>query len=103
MKIILNYLKDLYSGPVQAVMVFSFTLVAALTIGIGNWAITNTITSYLAEAMDERVEQDFLTAELFYQFRLEDIARTANQLALSNTVINSFSEAGGGILWRSGT
>ena len=55
MKIILNYLKDLYSGPVQAVMVFSFTLVAALTIGIGNWAITNTITSYLAEAMDERI------------------------------------------------
>jgi len=96
MKIILNYLKDLYSGPVQAVMVFSFTLVAALTIGIGNWAITNTITSYLAEAMDERIEQDFLTAELFYQFRLEDIARTANQLALSNTVINSFAEAGGG-------
>ncbi len=96
MKIILNYLKDLYSGPVQAVMVFSFTLVAALTIGIGNWAITNTITSYLAEAMDERIEQDFLTAELFYQFRLEDIARTANQLALSNTVINSFTEAGGG-------
>jgi two-component system NtrC family sensor kinase len=96
MKIILNYLKDLYSGPVQAVMVFSFTLVAALTIGIGNWAITNTITSYLAEAMDERIEQDFLTAELFYQFRLEDIARTANQLALSNTVGNSFAEARAG-------
>jgi two-component system NtrC family sensor kinase len=96
MKIILNYLKDLYSGPVQAVMVFSFTLVAALTIGIGNWAITNTITSYLAEAMDERIEQDFLTAELFYQFRLEDLSRTANQLALSNTVINSFAEVRGG-------
>jgi two-component system NtrC family sensor kinase len=93
MKIILNYLKDLYSGPVQAVMVFSFTLVAALTIGIGTWVISNTVTSYLAEAMDERIEQDFLTAELFYQFRLEDIARTANQLALSNTVNNSFAEA----------
>ena len=93
MKIILNYLKNLYSGPVQAVMVFSFTLVAALTIGIGTWVISNTITFYLAEAMDERIEQDFLTAELFYQFRLEDIARTANQLALSNTVKNSFAEA----------
>ncbi|MCD6425001.1 MAG: cache domain-containing protein [Anaerolineales bacterium] len=93
MKIILNYLKDIYSGPVQAVLVFSFTLVAALTIGIGNWVITNTITSYLAEAMDERIEQDFLTAELFYQFRLEDLARTANQLAISKTVRNSFAEA----------
>ncbi len=96
MKSILRYLKNLYSGPIQAVMVFSFTLVAALTIGIGNWVITNTITSYLAEAMDERIEQDFLTAELFYQFRLEDLALTANQLALSKTVGNSFAEARGG-------
>ena len=93
MKIIINYLKNLYSGPVQAVMVFSFTLVAALTIGIGTWVISNTITSYLAESMDERIEQDFLTAELFYQFRLENIARAANQLAVSNTVKNSFAEA----------
>lgn len=93
MKIILNYLKDIYGGPVQAVLVFSFTLVAALTIGIGNWVIANTITSYLAEAMDERIEQDFLTAELFYQFWLEDLARAANQLSISRTVRNSFAEA----------
>ncbi len=93
MKRALNYIRNLYSGPVQAVMVFSFTLVVAVTIGISTWVISNMITSYLAEAMNERIDQDFLTAELFYQFRLDDIARTANQLALSNTVNDSFFEA----------
>jgi two-component system NtrC family sensor kinase len=98
MKSILTYLKDLYSGPFQAALVFSFTFVAAITIGIGTWVISNAITSYLAEAMDERIEQDILTAEIFYQFQMEDLAKSANQLALSKTVDSYFADAHAGDL-----
>ena len=55
MKAIVRYIKDLYSGPFQATLVISFTLVAALTIGLGSWVISNVIDSYLAEAMDARI------------------------------------------------
>ncbi|MCJ7734708.1 MAG: cache domain-containing protein [Anaerolineales bacterium] len=96
MKTILNYFKDLYSGPFQASLVFSFTLVAALTIGIGTWVISITITDYLARAMDERIEQDILTAEIFYRFQQEDLGQAANQIALSKTVETSLPEAAAG-------
>jgi len=95
-KTILNYFKDLYSGPFQAALVVSFTLVAALTIGIGTWVISRTITDYLAGAMDERIEQDILTAEIFYRFQQEDLVQTSNQIALSKTVETSFTEAAAG-------
>ncbi|MCJ7717156.1 MAG: hypothetical protein MUO54_11645, partial [Anaerolineales bacterium] len=98
MKTILCVLKDLYSGPYQAALVFSFTLVATLTIGIGTWVISNTITDYLSSAMSERIEQDILTAEIFYRFQLEELSRSANQLALSRTVNSSFPAASEGDL-----
>jgi two-component system NtrC family sensor kinase len=93
MRAIWAFIKQLYSGPFQAALVISFTLVAAITIGISTWVISNTITAYLARAMDERIEQDILTAEIFYQFQLDEMARSANQLALSRTVQNSFQGA----------
>lgn len=96
MKSFLRFVRNLYSGPFQAALVFSFTLVAALTIAAGTRVISSTITSYLSTAMDERVEQDMLTAEMFYRRELEGIASAANQLALSNTIINSFAAAAAG-------
>jgi len=96
MKSILNYLKNLYSGPFQAALVFSFTLVAVLTIGIGTWVITRTITDYLAGAMDERIEQDLITAEIIYRYQQDELAQAANQIALSKTVRESFLPAASG-------
>lgn len=93
MRSILNYLKNLYSGPFQAALVFSFTLVAVLTIGAGTWVITRTITEYLAGAMDERVEQDLITAQIIYRYQQEELVQTANQIALSKTVKTSFPSA----------
>ena len=90
---ILNFLKDLYSGPFQGALVLSFTLVAALTIGIGTWVISNTITTYLAGAMDERIEQDMLMAQIFYRFQMDEVVKSANQLALSKTVHSSYESA----------
>ena len=86
-------LKALYGGPFQSTLVFSFTLIAALTIALGSWVISKTITAYLAEAMDERVTQDIQCAKLFYRTKLEELALIANQISLSNTIIESFLKA----------
>lgn len=93
MKKLAQYLRELYSGPFQAALVFSFTLVAALTTGSGAWVISRTITDYLSGAMEDRVAQDLLTARVFYRFQEEDLRRSASQLALSNTVIQQIPAA----------
>ena len=93
MRSIWRSLKALYSGPFQSTLVFSFTLVAALTIALGSWVISKTITAYLAGAMDERVAQDIRCARLFYTTRQDGLTHTASQLVLSNTILNLFEDA----------
>lgn len=93
MKSVWGSLKALYSGPFQSALVFSFTLVAALTITFGSWVISKTITAYLAQAMDERVAQDIQCARLFYTNRQDILTHTTNQLVLSNTILDLFEDA----------
>ncbi len=93
MRSVWRSLNALYSGPFQSTLVFSFTLVAALTIALGSWVISKTITAYLAGAMDERVAQDIRCARLFYTTRQEGLTHTANQLVLSNTILDLFEDA----------
>ena len=89
MKTIIRYFRDLYSGPFQATLVFSFALVTAITIGVNAWVVSNVINNYLAEVMDERVTRDIHLAETFYENKLNEIAGIASQLSLSYTVINN--------------
>ncbi|MBE9523838.1 MAG: cache domain-containing protein [Chloroflexi bacterium] len=89
MKALIRFLKDLYSGPFQATLVFSFALVAAITIGVNAWVVSGVINSYLTNVMDERVARDIHLAEIFYENKLHTIADIAEQLSLSCTVINN--------------
>ena len=98
MRNIWQSLKALYSGPFQSTLVFSFTMVAALTIALGSWVISKTITAYLADAMDERVAQDIQCAKTFYLMRQQGLRHSANQLSLSNTLLESFAAAEAGDL-----
>lgn len=93
-KAVLRLLKDLYSGPFQAPLVFAFTAVAAITIGIGALVISNTINSYLSTAMDERVARDIGLAEEYYNQRLLEVDRTAARLSV-NPIITSHMGADG--------
>lgn len=88
-----RYIKDLYSGPFQATLVISFTLVAALTIGVGTWVISRTIDTYLAEAMEERIARDIHLAETFYNLKLNQLSGIASRLSLHPHVIGSIETA----------
>ncbi len=89
MKTFFKFLKNLYSGPFQATLVFSFSLVAAITIGVGTWVILRTINSYLTNAMEERIARDAHLATTFYDQRLDELSAAAAQIALSPTVITN--------------
>jgi two-component system NtrC family sensor kinase len=90
---VLRYIRQLYSGPFQAALVFSFTLVAAITIGVGTWVISNTINSYLSEVMNERVARDIHLANTMYEIRLSELSSIARQLSISVVVGDNISPA----------
>ncbi len=93
MKAIIRYFKDLYSGPFQATLVFSFALVAAVTIGVNAWVISGVINNYLADVMNERVARDIHLAETFYENKLHEVAGITEQLSRSFTVIDNLESA----------
>lgn len=92
-KIVIRYIRQLYSGPFQAALVFSFTLVAAITIGVGTWVISNTINGYLSEVMNERVSRDIHLADTLYEIRLSELSSIARQLSLSPIVTDNIHPA----------
>ncbi len=91
-----RYIKDLYTGPFQATLVFSFTLVAAVTIGIGSWAIASTIQNYLEQAMNDRIARDIHLAETFYEIKLKQISGIASRLSTHPHVIEQIQAASQG-------
>ena len=86
MKTIRHFFQELSATPFHLALVVSFTLVAALTIGVGAWVISRTISSYLTESMNERVARDAHLAQAIYQTNLEEVASLAGQLARDPTV-----------------
>jgi len=76
-----KFFKDLYSAPFQLVLVISFSMVAALTIMVGAWAISRTIRQYLEQAMSERVGRDMQLALADYDLMLRELEGTTERLA----------------------
>ncbi len=93
LKSLIRSIRELYSGPFQATLVFSFTLVAAVTIGVGVWVISSTINSYLGEVMNERVARDIHLADTLYQIRLNELTSISRQLSLSTIVLDNIDLA----------
>ena len=79
-------LTDLFGGRLKRVLVLSFSMIAAITVGIEAMATSRTITDYLARAADERVARDMDLALAFYRIRMERIARVSQRLALSQAL-----------------
>ena len=89
MRTIFRWIANLYSGPLQAPLVFAFTAVAAITVGVGIWVISSTINNYLATTMDERVARDIRLANSYYELRLNEVAGVVNRLAGNSTILST--------------
>lgn len=76
-----RFLQEQFSAPFHLALVASFTLVAALTIGVGDWVISRTINDYLGESMNERVAHNAHLARSIYNARLEQAAGLSYNLS----------------------
>jgi len=87
-----KFFKDLYSAPFQLVLVISFSLVAALTIIVGAWVISQTISQYLEQAMAERVGRDMQLALADYDLMLRELEGTTERLAADAQLNDGLSQ-----------
>ena len=91
-----HFLSRLFGGRLQTVLTLSFSLVAALTVGIGTLATSRVIADYLTAAEDARVARDMGLAEAFYQLKLDEVASISHRLVLDRWVIENAAIAGEG-------
>jgi two-component system NtrC family sensor kinase len=88
-----QFLSWLLGGRLQHVLVASFSFVAALTIGLNAWAVSQVVRDYLETAEAETVARDMNLADAFYQLKLDEVAAISYRLALDPWVCQSLPEA----------
>jgi two-component system NtrC family sensor kinase len=88
----LKNIREFFSTPFQLLLVVSFSMVAAIAIAIGFWAISQTIGDYLSEAMNERVARDMQLAQAFYDLQLREIEGLTDRLSRDPLVIENLTK-----------
>jgi two-component system NtrC family sensor kinase len=91
-----RFFSSLLGGRLRAVLIASFSLVAALTVGLNTLVTSRVIEEYLADAMDDRVARDMDLADAFYQLRLDEVTAIAQRMARDPQVIRSLPPASQG-------
>ncbi|HUT20981.1 MAG TPA: cache domain-containing protein [Anaerolineae bacterium] len=89
-----RFWSTLFSGRLRNVLMVSFSMIAAITIGTGTIATSRTITDYLARAADQRIARDMDLALAFYHTRQERIERIAQRLANAHSLYVSVGDQG---------
>lgn len=91
-----RFFQELFSAPFHLALVASFTLVAAVTIGVGDWVISRAINEYLSESMNERVAHDAHLARSIYNASQEQVAGISYNLAKDAAIRASLGAAQAG-------
>ncbi len=86
-------LSGITSLHLQILLVASFSLVAAVTIGLGAFATSRVISDYLTDATSERVARDMQLAQAFCDIKLREIAGISDRLALDPIITESLPQA----------
>ncbi|MDF1500115.1 MAG: cache domain-containing protein [Anaerolineales bacterium] len=76
----------LFGGRLQIVLIASFSLIAALTVGLNALAISRVIENYLEQAQDRRVARDMELANAFYQLKQDKVDGLAQRIALDTVI-----------------
>ena len=88
-----HFLSALLVGRLKTTLVASFSLVAALTVGLNALVIARVIQSYLGDAMAERVARDMDLARAFCQVEQDAIVAVAHRTGQDPGVIRHVSPA----------
>lgn len=91
-----RWLGVILGGRLQKVLIASFALVAALTIGLDTFFTSRIIREYLAKAEADVVARDMDLAKAFYQLKLEEVEAISHRLSLDAWVINGLPAAARG-------
>ena len=86
-------LSPFLGGRLQVVLVASFSLVAALTVGLNVLAVSQVIRDYLETAEAKQVARDMQLAQAFYLLKLDEVAAISHRLALDPWVNQALPEA----------
>jgi two-component system NtrC family sensor kinase len=83
----------LLGGRLRAVLIASFSLVAALTVSLNALVIARVIENYLTDAESERVDRDMDLAESFYRLKLDEVAGLGQRIARDPQVVENHPAA----------
>lgn len=86
-------LPSLLGGRLQLVLVASFSLLAALTVGLNAVAVSEVIRDYLETAEARAIARDMDLANAFYQLKLDEVAAISYRLALDPWVNQALPDA----------
>ena len=88
-----RFFSRLLGGRLQIVLIASFSLVAALTVGLNALVVSQVIRDYLETAQDNRVARDMDLAEAFYQLKLDEIEAVGHRMVQDPRVIQNLPAA----------
>lgn len=91
------WLTSLLGGRLRKVLIASFSLVAALTVGLNALVTSRVIQEYLTTAESELVARDMSLAKAFYQLKLDEVSAISHRLALDHWVIQNLDPASSGM------
>jgi len=83
----------LFGGRLQIVLIASFSLVAALTVGLNAIVVSQLIEDYLTGAKDDSVARDMNLAQSLYQLKLDEIQAVGNRMIRDPHVIENLQAA----------
>ncbi|MCJ7535504.1 MAG: hypothetical protein MUO57_08225, partial [Anaerolineales bacterium] len=92
-----RFVSSIFGGRLRLVLVFSFALVAVLTVSLSAAAISRVIGNYLKAAEIERVDRDMDLADAFYNLKLDETAAISHRLVLDPLVVQNFADAASGV------
>lgn len=88
-----RFVSTLLGGRLQVILIVSFCLIAALTVGLNAWVISRVVNQYLSVAQDNRVARDMDLAYAFYQLKAAEISAVAQRFVRDPGVIQNLPAA----------
>lgn len=85
------WLTRILGWHLQTILIVSFALVAAITVGLNALVISRVINQYLAQAQDARVQRDMDLAKAFYQEKLNEISAVGQRMSKDPAILDTLA------------